>query len=234
MVLNIAVPSKGRLTEQALDWLGSSGSEVRYSAKGRNYSGTLTGTVEGELVFLSAAEIPCELAAGTVHFGITGIDVMRENLPKWRTEVREVARLGFGKADLAISVPKIWLDAETIDDLDAIAAQFRRNHGRRLRIATKFRFLVREFLCDVGITDYQLIFSQGATEGTVANNFAEAIADLVSTGRTLDANGLKRLKDGTVLQSEAALFQSKSVQLSGHSATHAARLVEKAKTTGGH
>ncbi len=98
---------------------------------------------------------------------------------------------GFGQADLIIAVPKIWADVDTLDDLDAVAAAFRADHGFRLRIATKYHRLVREFLRDNGVADYQLVDSQGATEGTVKNLTAEAVADITSTGDTLRANHLK-------------------------------------------
>ena len=209
MTLNIAVPSKGRLAAQSVAWLESLGASVVKPASGRGYSGKLSGAVNAELLFLSASEIPGELAAGSLDFAITGMDVARENVPRWETRIQEIAGLGFGRADLVISVPVFWIDAETLDDVDAIAAQFRRRHGRRLRIATKYRTLVREFLSAAGVADYQLVYSQGATEGCVANNQADAIADLVSTGRTLEANGLKPLRDATVIRSEAALFRSK-------------------------
>jgi ATP phosphoribosyltransferase len=78
-----------------------------------------------------------------------------------------------------------------------------------LRIATKYHRLVREFLRDQGVADYQLVDSQGATEGTVRNLTAEAVADITSTGETLRANHLRPLEDGLVLRSQATLFRSR-------------------------
>jgi ATP phosphoribosyltransferase len=98
---------------------------------------------------------------------------------------------------------------DTLDDLDAVAAAFRANHGMRLRIATKYHRLVREFLQDTGVADYALVDSQGATEGTVANETAEAIADITSSGATLEANHLKILADGLILASQATLWSSR-------------------------
>jgi ATP phosphoribosyltransferase len=74
-----------------------------------------------------------------------------------------------------------------------VAAAFRARHGFRLRIATKYHRLVRDFLRANGVADYQLVDSQGATEGTVRNLTAEAVADITSTGETLRANHLKVL-----------------------------------------
>ena len=113
----------------------------------------------------------------------------------------------------SIAVPAAWVDVDTLDDLDAAAAAFRAAHGFRLRIATKYHRLVREFLRDHGVADYQLVDSQGATEGTVKNETAEAVADITSTGDTLRANHLKVLSDGLVLQSEATLFRARGAEV---------------------
>jgi ATP phosphoribosyltransferase len=121
--------------------------------------------------------------------------------------------LGFGYANLIIAVPSCWVDVDTLDDFDAVAASFRKTHGFRLRIATKYHRLVREFLKNEGVADYQIIDSQGATEGTVKNQTAEAIADITSSGETLKANHLKILEDGLVLESQATLFSVKKHNL---------------------
>ncbi len=167
--------------------------------------------IEGvELVLLSAGEIPRELAAGRIHLGVTGSDLVRDKLADWSSQVAELAPLGFGHADLVLAVPVSWVDVETVDDLDAAAAAFRRAHGFRLRIATKYHRLVREFLTAQGVADYQLVDSQGATEGTVKNLTAEAIADITSSGETLRANHLKILSDGMMHQSQAVLFAARA------------------------
>ncbi|MEL7430854.1 MAG: ATP phosphoribosyltransferase, partial [Pseudomonadota bacterium] len=119
------------------------------------------------------------------------------------------APMGFGGADLIIAVPQLWVDVDTLDDLDAAAAAFRAKHGFRMRIATKYHRLVREFLRAEGVADYQLVDSQGATEGTVKNETAEAIADITSTGETLRANGLKILDDGLIHASQATLLRGR-------------------------
>ena len=161
------------------------------------------------LVLLSAGEIPRELAAGRIHLGVTGTDLVHERLPRWEQQVEEIEPLGFGRADLIIAVPNCWADVDNLDDLDAAAAAFRARHGFRLRIATKYHRLVRDFLRDSGVADYALVDSQGATEGTVANETAEAIADITSTGETLRANHLKILEDGLILRSQATLWRSR-------------------------
>ncbi|MFN3144836.1 MAG: ATP phosphoribosyltransferase [Paracoccaceae bacterium] len=209
MTLKLGVPSKGRLMEKTFDWFGARGVRLSRSGSEREYAARVEGAEGLELVLLSAGEIPRELGAGRIHLGVTGSDLVREALAGWDRRVAEVERLGFGHADLVIAVPRCWIDVDTLDDLDAAAAAFRAAHGHRLRIATKYHRLVREFLRDHGVADYLLVDSQGATEGTVKNETAEAVADITSTGETLRANHLKILSDGLVHQSQATLFRAR-------------------------
>lgn len=209
MSLKLGVPSKGRLMEKTFGWFEKRGITLSRSASEREYAGTVDGIDRVTLVLLSAGEIPRELASGRIHLGVTGTDLVQEKLPRWEQQVEEVAALGFGQADLIIATPACWVDVDTLDDLDAAAAAFRKVHGHRLRIATKYHRLVREFLSDAGVADFTLVDSQGATEGTVVNETAEAIADITSTGETLRANHLKILSDGLILKSQATLWRSR-------------------------
>lgn len=212
MTLRLGVPSKGRLMEKTFDWFAQRGITLSHSGSDREYAGSVAGLDDTQLVLLSAGEIPRELAAGRIHLGVTGSDLVFEKLGRDPVNTETVARMGFGHADLVLAVPAAWVDVDCLDDLDAVAAQFRRNHGFRLRVATKYHRLVREFLRDAGVADYQLVDSQGATEGTVANETAEAIADITSTGDTLRANHLKILSDGLIHSSQATLFRSRSAE----------------------
>jgi len=209
MSLRLGVPSKGRLMDKTFDWFADRGVVMSRSGSDREYAAEVAGA-DLTLMLLSAGEIPRELQGGRIHLGVTGSDLVRERIPAWDQAVSELAAMGFGFADLVIAVPQCWVDVCTLDDLDAVAADFRATHGHRLRIATKYHRLVREFLREVGVADYQLADSQGATEGTVAHGTAEAIADITSTGETLRANHLKMLEDGLVHRSQATLFKSRA------------------------
>lgn len=215
MTLRLGVPSKGRLMEKTFDWFGARGIGLNRTGSEREYAADVSGVDGLTLQLLSAGEIPRELAAGRIHLGVTGIDMVREKLAFWDRTVEEITPLGFGGATLVIAVPAFWIDVDTLEDLDAAAAAFRRKHGFRMRIATKYHRLVHDFLRRKGVADYQLVDSQGATEGTVKNETAEAIADITSTGETLRANHLKILSDGVVLHSEATLFKSRVADWSG-------------------
>lgn len=208
-MLRLGVPSKGRLMEQTFDWFGARGVQLRRTGSDREYAGAVDGVEGVALVLLSAGEIPRELSAGRIHLGVTGSDLVREQLSDWAAQVEALAPMGFGHADLVIAVPSFWVDVETLDDLDAAAAAFRAAHGHRLRIATKYHRLVREHLRAHGVADYQLVDSQGATEGTVANLTAEAIADITSTGATLSANHLRVLAGAPLHASQATLYAAR-------------------------
>ncbi|SFA84881.1 ATP phosphoribosyltransferase catalytic subunit [Poseidonocella pacifica] len=215
MTVKLGVPSKGRLMEKTFDWFGRRGIGLRRTGSEREYAASVEGIDGLDLVLLSAGEIPRELSAGRIHLGVTGNDLVQEKLANWEQQARVLTGLGFGEANLIIAVPNAWVDVNTLEDLDAVSRAFRAVHGHRLRIATKYHRLVREFLRDQGVADYQLVDSQGATEGTVKNETAEAVADITSTGETLRANHLKILDDGLILRSQATLFKSRTAPLAG-------------------
>lgn len=208
-MIKLGIPSKGRLMDQTAEWFAARGLTITRTGSDREYAGAVSGLDGIEPVLLSAGEIPRELEAGRIHLGVTGSDLIREKLAGWQDKVVDLAPMGFGHADLVIAVPAAWIDVETLDDLDAAAAAFRRAHGFRLRIATKYHRLTREFLREAGVADYQLVDSQGATEGTVKNLTAEAISDITSSGETLRANHLKILSDGLIHASQATLFAAR-------------------------
>lgn len=227
-MIKIGVPSKGRLMQDTFDWFGARGLAMRRTGNEREYAGAVEGVAGVVPVLLSAGEIPRELAAGRIHLGVTGSDLVREQLGE--DEVAEVVKLGFGQADLVIAVPAVWIDVETVDDLDAAAAGFRKTHGQRLRIATKYHRLVRNFLQAQGVADYQLVDSQGATEGTVKNGTAEAIADITSSGETLRANHLRILSDGLIHSSQAVLWASRMAEWSADDLSAYANLASKLRS----
>lgn len=214
-MLTLGLPSKGRLQAQCVERLAAAGVAVQRSADGREYAGQVTGVGGVALALLSAGEIPRALAEGAIHAGITGEDLIRERIPDAETRVAMPLRLGFGHADLVVAVPALWVDVETMHDLDEAAAAFRARHGRPMRAATKYHALARRFFAAKGVADYRLVDSQGATEAGPKNLTAELIVDITSSGETLRANHLKVLDDGLILKSEAAFCVSRRA-LWGH------------------
>ena len=211
----LGLPSKGRLCDEAIDWFRARGIEISRDGDAREYAASARGLDGLDVVMLAAGEIPRALAAGRLHIGVTGEDLIRERLPGHEAEVRLAAPMGFGHADLVVAVPAAWVDVETMHDLDEAAHEFRRRHGRRLRIATKYHNLARAFLRRHGVADYRLVDSQGATEAGPKNLTAEAIVDITTSGATLRANHLRPLADGLILRSQATLCISRTAAWDG-------------------
>jgi len=208
--LVFAVPSKGRLMEQTAERLAAAGLTLRKAAHGRGYRGEIEGLPGIDVAYVSAAEIAQHLKMGQAHLGITGEDLVRETMLDAEARVDFLKALGLGRADVVVAVPRCWLDVRRMADLQEIAPAFRRCHGRRLRVATKFMNLTRRFFAQNGFADYRIVESFGATEGAPAAGTADLIVDIMTTGATLDANGLKALDDGVILRSQAHLIASKA------------------------
>jgi len=206
--LIFAVPSKGRLMEQTADFLGSAGLKLRKVGHERGYRGEIEGMAGVEVAFVSASEIVAALNRGRAHLGVTGEDLVRENIANVEERVVFLKPLGFGRADVVVAVPKSWIDVDDVAGLEAAAAAFRRVHGRPMRVATKYLNLTRRFFTAQGLVDYRIVESLGATEGTPAAGTADLIVDITTTGATLAANGLKVLSDGVMLRSQANLVGS--------------------------
>jgi ATP phosphoribosyltransferase len=212
--LILGVPSKGRLMEQTAAFFARFGLTFVKSGHERGYQGMLAGVENVEVAYLSASEIAHNLQLGHIHLGVTGEDLMREHIPDADEVCEIVARLGFGHADVVVAVPACWIDVATIADLEDAAAQFFREHGQRLRVATKYMNLARRFFAAKGMASYRIVESLGATEGTPAAQTAEVIVDITSTGETLAANHLKILDDGLILRSQACLIASRTAPAS--------------------
>lgn len=210
MTLTVALPSKGRMKDDAIAIFARAGLTVSAIGNDRSYRGRIEGIKDVEVAFLSASEIARELGAGAVDFGVTGEDLVREGLARADERVEITARLGFGNADVVVAVPDIWKDVDSMADLGDVAADFRSRHGRRLTIATKYWRLTQNFFSTRhGIQLYRIVESLGATEGAPASGAADIIVDITSTGSTLTANNLRVLSDGVILRSEACLVRAR-------------------------
>jgi ATP phosphoribosyltransferase len=216
-MITIALPSKGRMKDDSSAIFEKAGFKVVAVGNERSYRGRLEGIDDVEIAFLSASEISREIGNGSIDFGVTGEDLIREGLAEADARVEFCARLGFGQADVIVAVPEIWLDVDTMADLGDVAADFRARHGRRLAIATKYWRLTQQFFSSQhGIQLYRIVESLGATEGAPASGSADIIVDITSTGSTLRANHLKILSDGVILKSEACLVRARKPEHEGN------------------
>lgn len=210
--LILGVPSKGRLMEQTAEAFAAAGLTLRKTGNERGYRGEIVGYPDIDVAFVSASEIASYLKTGRVHIGVTGEDLVSEQMSDADSRVTFLKKLGFGRADVVVAVPDCWIDVRTMADLAEIALPFRRAHGRWYRVATKYLNLTRRFFAAKGLSDYRIVESLGATEGTPAAGTAELIVDITTTGTTLAANGLRILDDGVVLRSEANLIASNAAE----------------------
>lgn len=224
--LILAIPSKGRLMEDAMALFSDAGMAIEKFGH-RGYQGIVTGMEDVTVAFLSASEIAHELKAGRVHMGITGEDLIRENIENADEVVEFVGPLGFGHADVVVAVPDCWIDLQSMAQLEDVGAEFHRRHGRRLRVATKYINITRRFFTEKGVSSYRIVESPGATEGTPASGTAELIVDITSTGSTLKANYLKILEDGVILKSEANLLLSRSADWTEAASDARTRLLDR-------
>ena len=208
--LVIALPSKGRLKEQAEAWLAECGFRLEMVGGARGYRAALKGLDGVEAALLSSSEIAAALEAGDVHLGVVGEDLLRERADDIDERVTLLQPLSFGHADLVVAAPQSWIDVQTMADVDEVAMAYLARTGRRLRVATKYAVQTRAFFARHGIADYRIVESSGATEGAPAAGAAELIVDITTTGATLQANGLRPLADGLILKSRAHLAASLS------------------------
>ena len=206
--LVLAVPSKGRLQENASQFFARAGLEFVQGRGARDYRGVIADLPGVEVAFLSASEIVGQLAAGAAHFGVTGEDLVREHVADADNRLVLLAPLGFGRANVVVAAPQAWIDVRAMADLEDVAASYRARRGERMRVATKYVNLTRRFFAEHGVTDYRIVESLGATEGAPAAGAAELIVDITTTGATLAANALKTLEDGVILRSQATLVAS--------------------------
>ncbi|GLK76777.1 ATP phosphoribosyltransferase [Methylopila jiangsuensis] len=231
--LILAVPSKGRLQENAQAFFARAGLHFTRPNGARDYRGGIADLPAVEIAYLSASDIASQLASGGAHLGVTGEDLIREQIPDAATRVKLLQPLGFGHADVVVAAPKAWIDVNTMADLDDVAADLQRRHGRRLRVATKYVNLTHGFFAwkdradgrgRAGVSNYRIVESLGATEGAPAAGAADVIVDITSTGATLSANALKILSDGVILRSQAHLVAGLSADWSDAART-AARVI---------
>jgi ATP phosphoribosyltransferase len=212
--LILAVPSKGRLMENANAFFARAGLSLVQGRGGRDYRGAIPELPDVEVAYLSAGDIAASLAQGSIHIGITGEDLVRETIPDADKKVVLLEGLRFGYANVVVAVPQAWIDVRSMEDLDDVATAFHAKRGQRMRVATKYVNMTRAFFAGHGIADYRIVESLGATEGAPAAGTAELIVDITTTGATLAANGLKVIDDGIMLRSQANLVASLSAEWS--------------------
>ncbi|MGB1586574.1 MAG: ATP phosphoribosyltransferase [Thermoplasmatota archaeon] len=174
--LKLAIPNKGRLSDDAIRLLRRAGVHLRGSSDRKLFASALGGRIQ--VLYLRAKDIPAFVADGTVDCGITGLDVVREA----GHSLDERLDLGFGKCRLVAAVPENHA-AQSIEDLP---------DGTRL--ATSFPELTKAHFAKLG-KQVKVTEVTGACEVTPTLGVADAITDLTSTGSTLLMNHMREIGD---------------------------------------
>lgn len=183
-MLRIALPNKGRLSEDARELFADAGLEVR-SLGERALTASLGG--EFEAIFVRAQDIPEFVADGAADAGITGWDLVCES----GRDLETLLDLQFGRCRLVVAAREDS-GVRSLDDLAGCP-----------RVATSFPVITRRFFSDAG-RDIDLVPMSGAAEIAPHLGIADIVVDLTSTGSTLRVNGLREV--ATVLESTARLI----------------------------
>ena len=209
-IINIGIPSKGRLRKDILKIFKKNKLNLVSERGERDLLGSIKNLSNIKILYLHAREIIERLGDGSLDLGFSGYDLLKESEINIQNKINVVKKYGFGKATLVVAIPDPWIDVQTVTDLEEIAFEFKDKKKKRLRVATKYPNLTREFLFSKGVTQFKLVSSLGATEAYPFTGSSEIVTDITSTGETLRANNLRILKDGEILKSEACMMISKS------------------------
>ena len=210
MQIKIGVPSKGRLRKDVLNVFKKNKYNLISERGERDYFAKIKGKANIEIIYLHAREIIQRLGDNSLDIGFSGYDLLKEASINIQKKVGIFKKYNFGNAKLIVAIPNQWIDVQTIADLEEISFEFNNNKKKRLRVATKYPNLTREFLFSKGVTQFKLVESLGATETYPFTGSSEIISDITSSGETLSANNLRVLKDGIILSSSACLLFSKN------------------------
>jgi len=203
--VRVSLPSKGRLGESALELLADCGLKVSKSNP-RQYAASIPALPSLTVLFQRPGDIVVGVRDGSVDFGITGMDLVRERRGDNGRVLVVHDALGFGRCRLSLAVPEEWETVQTMADLAAYAGSL----DRPLRVATKSPHLTADFLERQGVDPFVLVDAEGALEVAPTIGYADVICDLVSTGQTLRDNRLRPLEDGVVICSEAVLIANRA------------------------
>ena len=211
-MIKIGIPSKGRLKKNILNIFTKNKLKLLSERGERDLFGYIKNYKNIKITYLHAREIIERLGDRSLDLGFSGYDLLKESEVNIQKKIIIKKKYSFGNAKLVVAIPDEWIDVQTIADLEEIAFEFKDNKKSRLRVATKYPNLTRDFLFSKGVTQFKLIKSLGATEIYPFTRSSEIITDITSTGETLKANNLRVLKDGEILKSQACLLISKSSQ----------------------
>ena len=209
MTVKIGIPSKGRLRKHVLEIFKKNKHNLISERGERDYFAKIKNKRNFQIIYLHAREIIERLSDNSLDIGFSGYDLLKETPINIQKKISVYKKYNFGNAKLVVAIPNQWIDVQTIADVEEVAFEFKDSKKQRIRVATKYPNLTRDFLFSKGVTQFRLVNSLGATETYPFTGSSEIITDITSTGETLKANDLRVLKDGIILESQACLLISK-------------------------
>ena len=209
-LIKIGIPSKGRLRKDVLNIFKKNKLKLISSRGDRDLIGSIKGKQNIEIIYLHAREIIEQLAGKSLDLGFSGLDLLKESEINIQNNIKVFKKYPYGQATLVVAIPTDFIDIFSMADLEEVAFEFKDKKKKRLRVATKYPNLTREFFYSKGVTQFSIVKSIGSTEIAPYTGSSEVITDITSTGSTLAANNLRIINDGYILKSELCMMVSKS------------------------
>ena len=209
-IIKIGIPSKGRLRKDVLNIFKKNKLKLISSRGDRDLIGSIKGKQNIEIIYLHAREIIEQLAGKSLDLGFSGLDLLKESEINIQNNIKVFKKYPYGQATLVVAIPTDFIDIFSMADLDEVAFEFKDKKKKRLRVATKYPNLTREFFYSKGVTQFSIVKSIGSTEIAPYTGSSEVITDITSTGSTLAANNLRIITDGYILKSELCMMVTKS------------------------
>ena len=209
-LIKIGIPSKGRLRKDVLNIFKKNKLKLSSKRGDRDLFGSIQNMKNIQVIYLHAREIIERLADKSLDLGFSGLDLLKESEINIQNNIRVFKNYPFGQAKLVVAIPEDFIDVFSMADLEEVAFEFKDKKKRRLRVATKYPNLTREFFYSKGVTQFTIVKSIGSTEISPFTGSSELITDITSTGSTLKANNLRIINDGYILKSELCMMFAKS------------------------
>ncbi len=209
-LIKIGIPSKGRLRKDVLNIFKKNKLKLISKRGDRDLFGSVKAKKNIQIIYLHARQIIERLADKSLDMGFSGLDLLKESEINIQKNINVYKSYPYGKATLVVAIPNDFIDIFSMADLEEVAFEFKDKKKRRLRVATKYPNLTREFFYNKGVTQFSLVKSVGSTEVAPFTGSSELITDITSTGSTLAANNLRIINDGYILKSELCMMVGKS------------------------
>ena len=209
-LIKIGIPSKGRLRKNVLNIFKKNKLKLISRRGDRDLIGSIKGKQNIEIIYLHAREIIEQLAGKSLDLGFSGLDLLKESEINIQNNIKVFKKYPYGQATLVVAIPTDFIDIFSMADLEEVAFEFKDKKKKRLRVATKYPNLTREFFYSKGVTQFSIVKSIGSTEIAPYTGSSEVITDITSTGSTLAANNLRIINDGYILKSDLCMMVAKS------------------------